>query len=72
MFANTQDSPEQKRILRHLKELFYTTPEWKLRQLCIANDWNCRYHVLSVYPIQICIDVIFSSGSVCKPMYGRK
>ncbi|XP_075159914.1 uncharacterized protein LOC142233029 [Haematobia irritans] len=40
MYVSKAETPEQECVLQKLEELFFTTPRWQLRQLCIANNWD--------------------------------
>uniref|UniRef100_A0A1I8NVI5 NEDD4-binding protein 2-like 1 n=1 Tax=Stomoxys calcitrans TaxID=35570 RepID=A0A1I8NVI5_STOCA len=40
MYANYAETPEQEQVLQKLEEMFYTTPQWQLHQLCVENNWN--------------------------------
>lgn len=46
MFSKNQENPEQERILRQLKDMFAAVPHWRLRDVCKANNWNCKYDAL--------------------------
>ncbi|XP_073843125.1 uncharacterized protein [Musca autumnalis] len=51
MFTKSNDNIEQEQVLQQLKELFYTTPLWKLRQVCIENNWN----------LELCVNKMMSN-----------
>lgn len=61
MYAKYEENPEQSRILRQLKDMFSTTPHWRLREICKANDWNCKLqetHDLSTFAALTIISIL--------------
>ena len=42
MYAKYEENSKQTRILRQLKDMFTMIPQWRLREVCKANNWNCK------------------------------
>ncbi|XP_065359324.1 NEDD4-binding protein 2 [Calliphora vicina] len=50
MYAKYEENPEQGRTLRQLKDMFPSTPHWRLREVCKIKNWN----------LNSCIDLLMN------------